>query len=145
MTSLSRTLNITKQYQKIILIESSASYDSQLETNDNENHLSYIEEENATSAFPPSASPIPEVLPIPSNESDNDEDIDYSDADPNFSIRSHQSSSRSSVVKMKDQGKVKLKWEKEKKKGKKIKANLLLQKNYNNLVDRNVESAAAKK
>ncbi|KAL3280123.1 hypothetical protein HHI36_017628 [Cryptolaemus montrouzieri] len=51
--------------------ESSASYDPQLETNDNENHLSYIEEENATSsyhleiegslsAFLPSASPTPE-------------------------------------------------------------------------------------
>ncbi|KAL3268827.1 hypothetical protein HHI36_007921, partial [Cryptolaemus montrouzieri] len=109
----------------------------QLETNDNENHLSYIEEENATSsfhlenensstAFPPSASPKPEstddissvscnsgnptvllltrlknvnynVLPIPSNESDNEEDVDDSDTDPNFSIRSHQSSCRSSV------------------------------------------------
>ncbi|KAL3277807.1 hypothetical protein HHI36_013149 [Cryptolaemus montrouzieri] len=51
--------------------ESSAVYDSHLETNDNENHSSYIEEENATlsyhleiesssSAFPPSASPTPE-------------------------------------------------------------------------------------
>ncbi|KAL3277892.1 hypothetical protein HHI36_013233 [Cryptolaemus montrouzieri] len=53
--------------------ESSASYDTQLEINYNENLLSYIEEENATSSYhqeiesslfalplPPSASPTPE-------------------------------------------------------------------------------------